>query len=455
LTDEIKSQIASSIGLTGWYLDIWNEFSVLLLDNTALTSGQLGFIYAYLNAIPTGLHNLRSIWVTGNLGTTDPQVSLFGAGSDINIFGTELGAIQGNEFPADVPPGYSDCFCITLVHEVNHIVHAYYICRNLSLLTRHDGLITRAGIDHMNYLRSMLPDGFFVSAPQEFFASTAHQWFTNSSLTLKLALTRFDNGYREPVNQFLLFAEVYSRGGDTTLFYTLDTQGNILRREVPIIRDESGRTTAVIDGQSMYTFSLDEGGHVTAYEISQAPPVLLTDLSVVSGVIRIDATLICPTAITRAEYAVDDTSSPVAIAPVDGVYDSADERIHIEIDVLSYVGLHRIYVRRYDYQGNPSDWLAVDFYVRDLAQRYNLISPKLTPLLGYSAGDLANAIGSSVTVVARWDPTIQGYVSFVPGFSGSELDFPVESEYGYFMYLTSPGKLVEVSSPGSPFSSGG
>ncbi|MBK9609442.1 MAG: hypothetical protein IPO58_24730 [Betaproteobacteria bacterium] len=42
----------------------------------------------------------------------------------------------------------------------------------------------------MHYLRSMGNWGGFVDSPQEFFAGTSGQWFTDSWLTVRLGLAR-------------------------------------------------------------------------------------------------------------------------------------------------------------------------------------------------------------------------------------------------------------------------
>ncbi|MEM2529247.1 MAG: hypothetical protein QXG40_07635 [Ignisphaera sp.] len=272
LTLERKNEIALTIGLTDRYLDIWNNFTVLLLDNAGLNQRQKDFIYTYLNLIPKELHNLRAISVIDNLGVLPPgtpEIQLWGKDGGVNIFAFDIGAIQENGFPEDVPPKYSDVFCIVVAHEINHVVDAYYVSQDQYLRSRKEELIRRAGNTRMNYLRSMLPDGFFTSAPQEFFASIANQWFSDSALSLKLALARFDRGYKEPLNQFLFFAEVYSLGGNSTLFYSLDVQGNLQRREAPLRRDQKGRINVIIDGTKKYMFELDSEGNVLSYSVKE------------------------------------------------------------------------------------------------------------------------------------------------------------------------------------------
>ena len=267
LTDARKSEIASTIGLYDQYLDIWTDFTVLLLDNTCLNEKQKDFIYTYLNLLPGGIHNLRSISVTDYLGHTSPEVPLWGLEGGVNIFGVDIGEYSENSFPDDVPPGIVDGFCIVVAHEINHVVDAFYIQNNNTLRDRRDELIANAGDEHLNYLRSMFPDGFFADNPQEFFASIANQWFTDSKKTIELGIVRFDKGFTQPINQALFFADVYSLGRNFTYFYTIDTQGNITRHKIPLSRDENGRINSLTIGDLVYTFTLDANGDVTAYSI--------------------------------------------------------------------------------------------------------------------------------------------------------------------------------------------
>ena len=267
LTDTRKSEIASTIGLYNQYLDIWTDFTVLLLDNTCLNEKQKNFIYTYLNLLPGGIHNLRSISVADYLGHTSPEVPLWGLEGGVNIFGVDIGGYSENSFPDDVPPGMVDGFCIVVAHEINHVVDAFYIQNNNTLRDRKDKLIADAGDEHLNYLRSMFPDGFFQQYPQEFFASIANQWFTDSKKTIELGIVRFDNVSKYPINQALFFADIYSLGRNFTYFYTIDTQGNITRHKIPLSRDANSRINSLTIGDLVYTFTLDANGEVTAYSI--------------------------------------------------------------------------------------------------------------------------------------------------------------------------------------------
>jgi hypothetical protein len=287
-----KAEVAATLDLTGFFLDIWNDFTCLLLENNLTDDPQRQFIYDYLNLVPPGLHNLASITINELLGNTPPyQDRTYGPWrpcGGVNIFGCSIGYYHENSFPPDVPPGMVDGYCVVVAHEVNHVVDAYYVAGGPVLSARRAALLDAAGSEHLNYLRSMFEDGFFLENPQEFFASIANQWFTDSARTVELGLVRFDAGWLEPINQALFFAEVYSQGGNSSLFYTIDTAGSMTRETVPLGRDANGHINELVFDGLRYMFDLDEAGNVTGYTAAPACPgdldgdgdVDLTDLAV-------------------------------------------------------------------------------------------------------------------------------------------------------------------------------
>lgn len=268
LTPQRKTEIAAALNLSGLYLDIWNQFSILLLDNSSLSEEQKTVVLNYMTLIPEGLHNLRSISVKDIIGPGNENIPLNGKEGAVNIFGISVGFCAENGFPSDVAGHLIDCFTVVLAHEVNHNVDFFTIQpTGTALAERRDALIASAGTEPMNYLRSMFDPGFFVNAPQEFFASIANQYFANAERTLELGLTRFDNGFLDPINQLLFFAEVYSEGGSSTWFYTGDTQGEITRQAIPLQRDEQGHINELHLTENVgYHFDLDAEGDVVAYE---------------------------------------------------------------------------------------------------------------------------------------------------------------------------------------------
>ncbi|MCB9342009.1 MAG: hypothetical protein H6577_28100 [Lewinellaceae bacterium] len=267
LTTARKAEIATTLNLTGRYLDVWDQASVLLADNSKLDSPQKEYLYELYMYTPTALFDIGSMSFADYIGDQPPGVSsiLSGTNYSINSFSDPIGTYPENQFPNDVPDGIAAIFCSASAHEVNHIVDAFYLQNSTVLNTRRLTLLAQAGTPSLNYLRSMLPDGFFANAPQEFIASISNQWYTDSKKTFDLGIIRFDAARPEPLNQALFFAEIYSLGGDTTLFFTNDLNGNFSRSFIPVGRDANGHINSLCVGDTLYTFTLDANGNVTGY----------------------------------------------------------------------------------------------------------------------------------------------------------------------------------------------
>jgi len=256
-------EISDLIDLEGMYSKIWKDFTVLVIANNGLDEKQLDVIHCFLRKLPTEIHDLRYITVDKMLEDIEKHpVSLEVNTPAVNIFDNRVGLISENGFPDDVPPFYSDLFSLALAHEVNHRVHSTFSRTSQSLKNRRNELIKAAGSNQMNYLRSTLAAGFFITNSQEFFASISNQWFANTERTLELALIRWNNGYKDPINQFLFFAEVYSKGGNTVPFYIMDVQGNLSCIEITVNRNVHGHIDTLCVGENTYKFSLNISGDV-------------------------------------------------------------------------------------------------------------------------------------------------------------------------------------------------
>ncbi|MFQ5804829.1 MAG: hypothetical protein ACE5I3_00090 [Phycisphaerae bacterium] len=276
LDQTTKAQIAATLDLTGVFASLWNDFTCLLLENNLSDDQQRQFVYDYLSLIPSGLHNTVSITINDYLGNGPPfQDQTYSPRrpyGGVNIAGLPIGWFSENSFPPDVPPGRVDVYSIIVAHEINHVVNHYYVEGDSVLGARQSALISAAGCPHLNYLRSMFPDCFFLNAPQEFFASISNQWFTKSAKTIELGLVRFDAGWLEPINQALFFAEVYSQGGNSTLFYRINLAGDITRQTILLERDANGHINELAFDGLRYTFELDAEGNVTGYTVAPACP---------------------------------------------------------------------------------------------------------------------------------------------------------------------------------------
>ncbi len=255
----------AAAGFVGIHAEIVRRHGVLVLDNNGFDLPQLDAIQQVLTAIPAELHRLTHISqhdLLGNVAGDRPEIDLRGS-VGVNLFATPVYAAFENPFPPDVEPRRMRTFCGVLQHEVAHAVDELAISTNPTLSGRRDALIARAGrADPLQYLRSMFPPEFFQGAPQELFASISNQYLTDSAHTLALAQARLAEGRSAPLDQLLFFADVYSRGRDSTLFFVQDEQCNYSAYEVRIRRDAKGRIERILLPGGDAAFQLDRDGFV-------------------------------------------------------------------------------------------------------------------------------------------------------------------------------------------------
>jgi hypothetical protein len=256
-------------GFQGEHAKIIRRYGLLVLDNNGFDGDQIRVINNLLDKIPVNLHKTTSISQHELLGNTiDSTVWMDFYGSfGVNIFKSKLNILE-NQSPTDIDSILVPIFNAALQHEINHIVDAFYVDGNPVMKNRKAELIARAGTVTEQYLRSA-PSRFFVDAPQEFFASISNLYLSNSFHTLKLGLQRFDEGWKEPINQFLFFADVYSVGGNTIPFYTLNTMGAYARVDIPITRGSNNSINSLTFNSKKYQFDLDSNGNVLSYTDEQ------------------------------------------------------------------------------------------------------------------------------------------------------------------------------------------
>ncbi len=225
------------------YLDIFTRHKLLLLDNRRLQSDQRRFIKDLLEAAKAVPRTMRRITVKGFLGKTSPDISRAFFGGGVNIFGMSMGPLE-NGFPKDVRPLRRPVFAIVVVHETAHSFDAAMLKDPLYASLR-KRLLRDAGLDDLQYLRSMVGGKFFQKAPQEFVASMANQWVMDSAHTFEVGVTRWLKGKGEPILQCLFMLDLYGQRKATAPLFRTSLKGVLSVVPASLQRDGAGRVTDV------------------------------------------------------------------------------------------------------------------------------------------------------------------------------------------------------------------
>ncbi len=268
---EQRPWLADTIGLTAGPRRTWLDYGTLLADNDRCNGEQQYAVTSFLGALPRAAWDAEVISVADYLGPS-PAAPGIAARTGVNIFGTDVGNWGENPFPPDGPRGIqNNVFTIVLAHEITHTIDAHFVQEDPLLDARRRALLARAGLTDLQYLRSQVGAAYFQQNPQEFLASIGNQYFGDTSATLGFARDRFDRGYREPLDQFLFFADVLSLGGDVVPFYSISPwiSGGTTVASRPAVRDDQGRLAGIRIGRTDVSFDLDEDGHAVGHAQSQ------------------------------------------------------------------------------------------------------------------------------------------------------------------------------------------
>jgi GEVED domain/HYR domain/CARDB/Domain of unknown function DUF11 len=273
-----KADIATTLGFTGRYLDIWNTASVLIADNNALDATQKEYLYQLYSLIPTNIHNVGIMTFKDLIDGGTPSLAYANIGGvvnsyAINSFSNAIGTFLENQFPSDIAAGTVDVFCAAAPHEVTHVIDAYLSNLSLVFRNRKNQLVAQAGATDLQYLRSMVTGTFFQANPQEFMASIANQYQVDTKKVFQLARQRFDSNLKEPMNQALFFAEIYAQPSNETYFYNTTLAGVLTRTSIPLTKDAAGYINKLTIDGIVYNFVRDPtNGNVLSYSVGTPNP---------------------------------------------------------------------------------------------------------------------------------------------------------------------------------------
>ena len=257
-------QIEQALGInttsSPYQKSLWDDFGVIVSDNGIYNDLRFEKTHFVFSQTPSNMH--RVVLITTSGVTSNYAVERVGG---FNTFNTAIGVSSENSFPIDIEAHEADSAILVLCHELAHNLDSYGLdIAQPYLSTYRDQILAAAGNEQLNYLRSMFNVDFFTNAPQEFIASVGNQFYSNTERTLELAKLRFQNGYTQPINQFLLFANMMTGGTNALNFFKFDTNANFDIETKTVEKNQAGFITKInISENCYYLFVLDNNNFVT------------------------------------------------------------------------------------------------------------------------------------------------------------------------------------------------
>lgn len=129
---------------------------------------------------------------------------------------------------------------------------------------------------NLNSLRSDISYDYWLDAPQEFYATVANEYYSDSELTLRFAIERAGAGHPNCLDHFLLAAYFLTKGGDTLKFFKITwPYTGVKTKEVRVHRNHRGHIVGISDPDDgrfdYFSWAVDGEGFVTQLHSGTQP----------------------------------------------------------------------------------------------------------------------------------------------------------------------------------------
>ncbi|HRK34493.1 MAG TPA: hypothetical protein PLJ47_07840 [Candidatus Hydrogenedentes bacterium] len=232
-----RQRIATILGLRGGPLAIWQAHGILLFDNHVYSALHISSLDSVLRAIPSDLHAIQAIIV--------PEATGVGAGANLVSQGQilylpfiSMDVLTSRHEFIEGPGPIAPVFTVTVAQEVVRAVQAIQFYKRPQLAFRRDVILANAGRATTRYLRHyrVLSPNVYWSNPDELLPALAYLYFIDSRAAFRMALALFALKDEEPMDQFLLLADLLSGGSNTSYLYATSLGGIVTRGTAAIGR---------------------------------------------------------------------------------------------------------------------------------------------------------------------------------------------------------------------------
>ncbi len=232
-----QARVSSLLHLPPRYSDFWQKHALFLFDNGALADEQVESLDMLLSVIPVELHRIVAVIVPEATGINSQEPGVQTPGQLVFIPAIPLSqTTNAAEFTARSGQPVASDFTVFAAQQISRAIQAEQLERRPGLAVQRDWLLRRAGSQQDRYLRKTVPAAFFQQNPDELLPSIAVLWFIDTRATFKMAKDLLDIGVGDPMDTFMLVADLFSDGSDTTPIFKTDTEGRVIMNRAPLSR---------------------------------------------------------------------------------------------------------------------------------------------------------------------------------------------------------------------------
>ncbi|MDZ4861470.1 MAG: hypothetical protein SGI88_21055 [Candidatus Hydrogenedentes bacterium] len=225
-----RQRLAAVLGLQGGPQIIWQTHGILLFDNNAYSVHHIASLSSVLNAIPRDLHAIQAIIVPEATGI-NAGAGFVSAGQVLYLPYIAMDLYTSRHEFIEGPGPVAPIFTVTVAQEIVRAVQAVQFVNRPELAFRRDVILANAGQNATRYLRHyrMVSPSVYWSNPDELLPALAYVYFIDSRAAFQMAIMLFALKEEEPIDQFLLLADLLSGGSNTSSLYATTPDGAVTR----------------------------------------------------------------------------------------------------------------------------------------------------------------------------------------------------------------------------------
>jgi len=233
-----RTAVAAAMGLQDPGRTFWIRSGAFLLDNNYLNKAQVRSLGSLAEAVPSSLHSVVAVAVSQGL-SLDPSAGGFHTSAQIiSIQPIAMGvATDPAEWLQGLPRPVAPLFTIRAAQQYVRAIQQVQFHKRPALGLRLAGIIQSAGAERAGYLLSnSIPSGRYVHSPAALMPDTAYLWFIDTENTFRQAMELFNVPIKEPVDEFLLFADMMTGGGGSSVLFHTDPRGIVTFQKAAVGR---------------------------------------------------------------------------------------------------------------------------------------------------------------------------------------------------------------------------
>lgn len=234
---EGRGRVAQALGLPPAAADIWTASGVLIFDNGWLSEPHVRSLGSLLRGIPMELHHAVAMILPGAVGVGPESGGFRTSGRVLYLSALSMDALTSPaEFPFGRDRPVAPYFTIEAARTMALAIQETQAQPRPSLAFRVEVVSANPGDRGDRSVQRVIPPAVSQRPAGGVIPSIAPLYFTDTARAFEMAFELLRFGSRETMDQILLFADMMSGGGASTVIYSTAPNGVVTARETPVSR---------------------------------------------------------------------------------------------------------------------------------------------------------------------------------------------------------------------------